>query len=568
MFIVKSNLSSLFLRQPRISFCVSVANYYGGDRPQYGYGDRPQYDNQQRYQNRENRSEGYGDQRPYYIQNLRNTKRVGGDAQFYQNRGPYRPNVSGYGGNRMTKNSFAGNKLRPVDWNKHQLPEIKKDLYKEHENVTNRELDAIKEWLKENECIIRGQEVPRPIFEFIESGFPEPIINLLLNNYESPMSIQCISWPVALSGRDMISISRTGSGKTLGFILPAIMHAISQPPRRPGDGPSVLVLLPTRELALQVQEVANEFCKIMNLTAFCCYGGASKVTQGNILQRGVDICIATPGRCLDFLEAKVLNLNKCTFLVLDEADRMLDMGFEPQIRSIIGQLRNDRQTLMFSATWPKEVRELANDFHKDPVHLTVGSLELAANHNIEQYVEVVDEREKEEHFMELLGKIIKEDEYKTLIFVATKRKADDLTRNLRRDGVKALCIHGDKSQTEREWVLSEFKSNRMPILIATDVAARGLDVDDIKYVINYDYPNNSKDYIHRIGRTGRRNKTGVSYTFFTPEESDKAKDLIEVLEEAKQTVPDSLRSLAENGNRKGGGQFGGRPEYRAQRGYY
>nr|CAD2176953.1 unnamed protein product [Meloidogyne enterolobii] len=314
MFIVKSNLSSVFLRQPRISFCLSVANYYGeGDRPQYGYGDRPQYDNQQRYQNRDNRSEGYGDQRPYYIQNLRNTKRVGGDAQFYQNRGPYRPNVSGYGGNRMTKNSFAGSNLRPVDWNKHQLPEIKKDLYREHENVTNRELEAIKEWLKENECIIRGQEVPRPIFEFIESGFPEPIIDLLLKNYESPMSIQCISWPVALSGRDMISISRTGSGKTLGFILPAIMHAMSQPPRRHGDGPSVLVLLPTRELALQVQEVAIEFCKIMNLTAFCCYGGASKLTQGNILQRGVDICIATPGRCLDFLEAKVLNLNKCTF---------------------------------------------------------------------------------------------------------------------------------------------------------------------------------------------------------------------------------------------------------------
>lgn len=548
--MIKSNLS-LFLRQPR--FCLSFANYYGENRPQYG---------NQRNQDRERRSEGYGDQKAYYIQNLRNTKRVAGDAQFYQNRGQYRPNVSGFGGNRMRNDFTAGSKLRPVDWDKHQLSEIKKDLYKEHEIVTNRDLEEIKNWLKDNDCIIRGNNVPRPIFEFTESGFPDPIINLLSTNYQSPMSIQRISWPVALSGRDIISISKTGSGKTLGFILPAIMHAINQTPRRHGEGPSVLVLLPTRELALQVQDVASEFCEIMNLTTTCCYGGASKITQGNILQKGVDICIATPGRSLDFLESKILNLNRCSFLVLDEADRMLDMGFEPQIRSIISQIRNDRQTLMFSATWPKEVRELANDFHQNPIHLTVGSLELTANHNIEQYVDVVNEYEKEERFMELLGKITKEDEYKSLIFVATKRKADDLTRNLRRDGVRALCIHGDKSQTEREWVLSEFKSGKAPILIATDVAARGLDVDDIKYVINYDYPKDSKDYIHRIGRTGRRDKRGVSYTFFTAGEADKVRDLIEVLEEAKQSVPDSLRSLAENGRKSGQST-----RYRSQRGY-
>jgi hypothetical protein len=274
MFII--NKSSLFFRQPRISFCLSFANYYQENRSQY---------DQQRNQNRERRPrEGFGDQKAYYIQNLRNSKRVSGDMQFNQNRG--QPNVSGFGGTRMRNSFTQGSNLRPVDWSKRQINEIVKDLYKEHEMVATRDLNEIKKWLNDNECIIRGNDVPRPIFEFTESGFPEQIINLLSSNYQSPMSIQSISWPVALSGRDMISISKTGSGKTLGFILPAIVHAINQSPRRHNDGPSVLVLLPTRELALQVQEVAKKFCKIMGLETTCCYGGASKEVQAKALQRG------------------------------------------------------------------------------------------------------------------------------------------------------------------------------------------------------------------------------------------------------------------------------------------
>uniref|UniRef100_A0A914MRL9 RNA helicase n=1 Tax=Meloidogyne incognita TaxID=6306 RepID=A0A914MRL9_MELIC len=464
----------------------------------------------------------------------------GGGGGDYANRGPRRMDD-------------AGKKLRPIEWDHSQLPPIKKNLYREHASITRREQSEILEWLRTTEVTLEGDNIPRPISEFHESGFPQEIIDLLCAHYHRPTTIQSISWPVALSGRDMISIAKTGSGKTLGFILPAIVHTLNQLPRRPNEGPTVLVLLPTRELAVQVEEVAREYCRIMHLEINCCYGGAAKQGQASDLKRGIDICIATPGRILDFLESGTTNMRRCTFLVLDEADRMLDMGFEPQIRKIVGQIRPDRQSLMFSATWPKEVRTLAADFQNNPVHLHVGSLELAANHNIQQHIEIIDEFGKQGRLFQLLDHIMRQRECKTLIFVETKRKADEITRNMRRDGWPALCIHGDKEQKEREWVLSEFKEGKTPILLATDVAARGLDVSDIKYVINYDYPNNSEDYVHRIGRTGRQDKTGTSYTFFTQNNSPKARDLIKVLEEAKQVVPPRLHELAESafGKEKG-----------------
>jgi len=205
------------------------------------------------------------------------------------------------------------------------------------------------------------------------------------------------------------------------------------------------------------------------------------------------------------------------------------------------------------------VRILASDFQKEPVFLNVGSMELSANHNILQHVEVIDEYGKQGRLMVLLENIMKQSECKTIIFVETKRKADELTRNMRRDGWPALCIHGDKQQSERDWVMNEFREGKTPIMLATDVAARGLDVTDIRFVINYDYPNNSEDYVHRIGRTGRRDQTGTAYTFFTPSNGPKAADLIKVLLEAKQNIPAELQQLASSGGHYGGGRssYGG-----------
>merc|ERR1719183_2185912 len=229
---------------------------------------------------------------------------------------------------------------------------------------------------------------------------------------------------------------------------------------------------------------------------------------------------------------------------------MLDMGFEPQVRKMTSQIRPDRQTLMWSATWPREVQRLARDIcRENPVHINVGSLDMRTAHTIRQYVEVVAPADKRHRLRRLLEKVM--DGSKILIFSETKRGGDQLTREMRTDGFPALCIHGDKKQEEREGVLKEFKTGKSPILVATDVASRGLDVKDIKYVINYDFPNNIEDYIHRVGRTGRAGATGSSYTFFTQEKFKHANDLIKVLREASQPVPAELEKLA--GTAAGGG---------------
>ncbi|CAE7449394.1 unnamed protein product [Symbiodinium sp. CCMP2592] len=319
----------------------------------------------------------------------------------------------------------------------------------------------------------------------------------------------------------------------------------AQPFLERGDGPIVLVLAPTRELAVQIQEESNRFGKSSQIKNTCCYGGVARGPQQKDLRDGVEIVIATPGRLIDFLGSGDTNLKRVTYLVLDEADRMLDMGFEPQVRKICSQVRPDRQTLMWSATWPKDVQKLARDIcREDPVHINVGANELRTAHTIRQFVEVVQESDKRSRLRRLLEKVM--DGSKILIFCETKRGGDELTREMRTDGFPALCIHGEKKQEERDWVMKEFKEGKNPILVATDLASRGLDVKDIKYVINYDFPNQIEDYVHRVGRTGRAGATGSAYTFFTSDKAKHAKDLISVLREASQQVPEELEKLAQN----------------------
>ncbi|PLB48015.1 putative RNA helicase [Aspergillus steynii IBT 23096] len=506
----------------------------------------------------------------------------GGYGGGYGGGGGYGRGGGGAGaGDRM---SNLGSGLKKQDWDLDSLPKFEKSFYKEHPDVTARTQREVDDFRKKSEMSVQGRNIPRPVETFDEAGFPQYVLTEVKSQgFERPTSIQSQGWPMALSGRDVVGIAETGSGKTLSYCLPAIVHINAQPLLAPGDGPIVLVLAPTRELAVQIQAEITKFGKSSRIRNTCVYGGVPKGPQIRDLSRGVEVCIATPGRLIDMLEAGRTNLRRVTYLVLDEADRMLDMGFEPQIRKIIGQIRPDRQTCMWSATWPKEVRQLASDFLNDYIQVNIGSMELSANHRITQIVEVVSDMEKRDRMIKHLEKIMENRGNKCLIFTGTKRIADEITRFLRQDGWPALSIHGDKQQQERDWVLNEFKTGKSPIMVATDVASRGIgllghvaittnapfanislfeDVRDITHVLNYDYPNNSEDYVHRIGRTGRAGAKGTAITLFTTDNSKQARDLITILTEAKQQIDPRLAEMVRysggGGHHGGYGRWGGR----------
>lgn len=371
--------------------------------------------------------------------------------------------------------SNLGAGLKQQNWDMDTLPKFEKSFYKEAPAVAARTQTEVDAFRKEHQIAIQGRDVPKPVETFDEAGFPNYVMSeVKAQGFAKPTAIQSQGWPMALSGRDVVGIAETGSGKTLTYTLPAIVHINAQPLLSPGDGPIVLILAPTRELAVQIQEEVSKFGKSSRIRNTCVYGGVPKGGQIRDLARGVEVCIATPGRLIDMLESGKTNLRRVTYLVLDEADRMLDMGFEPQIRKIIGQIRPDRQTCMWSATWPKEVRQLASDYQQNFIQVNIGSHELAANHRITQVVEVVSDFEKRERMAKHLERIMEDRNHKILVFTGTKRAADDITRFLRQDGWPALSIHGDKQQNERDWVLNEFKTGKSPIMVATDVASRGI----------------------------------------------------------------------------------------------
>ncbi|CAK7328097.1 unnamed protein product [Dovyalis caffra] len=401
---------------------------------------------------------------------------------------------------------------------------------------------------RRHEITVSGDEVPPPLASFEATGFPSEILKEVLNaGFSAPTPIQAQSWPIALQSRDIVAVAKTGSGKTLGYLIPGFIH-LKRCRNAPQLGPTVLVLSPTRELATQIQDEAVKFGRSSRISCTCLYGGAPKGPQLKELDRGADIVVATPGRLNDILEMRRVSLSQVSYLVLDEADRMLDMGFEPQIRKIVKEVPARRQTLMYTATWPKEVRKIAADLLVNPVQVNIGNIdELVANKSITQYVELLAPLEKHRRLEQILRS--QEPGSKIIIFCSTKKMCDQLARNLTRQ-FGAAAIHGDKSQSERDYVLSQFRTGRSPILVATDVAARGLDIKDIRVVINYDFPTGVEDYVHRIGRTGRAGATGVAYTFFGDQDAKYASDLIKVLEGANQRVPPEIRDLASRG---GGG---------------
>ncbi|GMP30298.1 hypothetical protein CsSME_00005024 [Camellia sinensis var. sinensis] len=333
---------------------------------------------------------------------------------------------------------------------------------------------------RRHEISVSGDNVPPPLTTFEATGFPSEILREVHHaGFSAPTPIQAQSWPIALQGRDIVAIAKTGSGKTLGYLIPGFMH-LKRRHNNPQLGPTVLVLSPTRELATQIQEEAVKFGKSSKLSCTCLYGGAPKVHQLRDLDRGTDIVVATPGRLNDIIEMKRVSLHQVSYLVLDEADRMLDMGFEPQIRKIVKEVPTRRQTLMYTATWPKEVRKIAADLLVNPVQVNIGNVdELVANKAITQYVEILSPMEKHRRLEQILRS--QEPGSKIIIFCSTKKMCDQLSRSLIRQ-FGAAAIHGDKSQGERDYVLNQFRTGRCPVLVATDVAARGLDIKDIRLV--------------------------------------------------------------------------------------
>lgn len=436
------------------------ASYRGG----HGGGDRGGHD----------RNGGYDHRNSY------DDRGRGGYDRGGYDRGGY--DRGGYSDRDRFGDRELGSGLKRLDWNEalyNSLPKFEKDFYMEHPDVKNRPMEEVDAFRRHHEIRVRGSNVPKPITTFDEASFPDYVLDQVKScGFQSPTPIQSQAWPVALTGRDVIGIAQTGSGKTCAYILPAIVHINAQPYLDRGDGPIVLVLAPTRELAVQIREECSKFGKSSRIKNTCVYGGAPKRQQAMDLERGVEIVIATPGRLIDFLESEKTNLRRVTYLVLDEADRMLDMGFEPQLRKIVSQIRPDRQTLMFTATWPKEVMNIAQEFLKEePVQVQIGSTELTANRNITQVVEICDEFEKKRKLADKLDELCERGRRplpRVLIFVETKRKADEITSALLYDNMSAVAVHGDKSQSDRDRALEGFRSGRIPIMVATDVAARGL----------------------------------------------------------------------------------------------
>lgn len=341
----------------------------------------------------------------------RNSHRSHNQQQQQHNRygGGQQNRRPSFGGGQSHHNQFfqpnAAQPLQRPDWsNINDLTPVTKTAYVPNAVAAARTADEIAAYRAEHELTVKGDNIPAPTITFADLDLPAHFdAEVKKREFAQPTPIQAQCWPIALSGQNMVGISQTGSGKTLGYTLPALVHIREQPALRPGDGPIALVLAPTRELAQQIQRVAADYGRSAGVRHTCVFGGAGKHPQARDLQRGAELVIATPGRLIDFLETQTTNLRRCSYLVLDEADRMLDMGFEPQIRTILGQIRPDRQTLMWSATWPEEVRQLAADFLGKYAQVNVGSMQLSANHNIVQKVRVCRSNEKQVSVVDVPG---------------------------------------------------------------------------------------------------------------------------------------------------------------------
>ncbi|XP_005942422.1 DEAD-box helicase 3 X-linked a isoform X5 [Haplochromis burtoni] len=480
-------------------------------------------------------------------------------SAFFNDRGAGSRGRYERGGFAGGGNSRWAEESRDDDWSKPTAPNERL----EHELFSGSNTGINFEKYDDIPVEATGSSCPPHIESFHDVEMGEIVMgNINLSRYTRPTPVQKYAIPIIKSKRDLMACAQTGSGKTAAFLLPVLSQIYTE---GPGDAlqaaknsgqengrygrrkqyPISLVLAPTRELALQIYDEARKFAYRSRVRPCVVYGGADIGQQIRDLERGCHLLVATPGRLVDMMERGKIGLDYCHYLVVDEADRMLDMGFEPQIRRIVEQdtmpPKGIRRTMMFSATFPKEIQILARDFLEDYIFLAVGRVG-STSENITQKVVWVEETDKRSFLLDLLNATGKDS--LTLVFVETKKGADALEDFLYREGYACTSIHGDRSQRDREEALHQFRSGRCPILVATAVAARGLDISNVKHVINFDLPSDIEEYVHRIGRTGRVGNLGLATSFFNDKNSNITKDLLDILVEAKQEVPSWLESLA------------------------
>lgn len=436
--------------------------------------------------------------------------------------------------------------LPAVDHNSIEYAEVRMKFYTPHLDIAKLSAEEVDSLRQDMRIAATGSNCPHPVVSFGHLGLPEELMQGIRKiGYISPTPIQSQAIPAALSGRDVIGIAETGSGKTVAYLMPMLVHCADQPVLQKDDGFIGLVLCPTRELAIQIEKETYKFNKTLGLRSTTLAGGLSKYQQFKEVKKGSEIVIATPGRLIDIIAMKGCNLRRCTFLVLDEADRMLQMGFEGQIRSIAQNIRPARQTLFFSATFPPRIERMSRDLLQNPVRVTIGKLGQAAA-NVTQRVEVVSsEDEKWAWLSRRIEVMLKQGQ--VLIFAQSKQRVDELAKRLSDELQRQVAmLHGDLGQDERMRVMDNVRKRKADVLIATDVAARGLDVASIRTVVCYDVARDIHTHTHRVGRTGRAGETGEAYTLLLGDAKQRrmAALLVEHMEVVGSPVGDSLRELA------------------------
>lgn len=437
--------------------------------------------------------------------------------------------------------------LAKIDHSSVEYMSFRKEFYKEVPEIANMTPEEVDQYRCDLEGIqVKGKGCPKPIRTWAQCGISKKEMEVLKKmRFDKPTPIQSQAIPAVMSGRDLIGIAKTGSGKTLAFILPMFRHILDQSQLEEGDGPIAIILTPTRELCMQIGKDIRKFSKSLQLHAVCVYGGTGISEQIAELKRGAEIIVCTPGRMIDMLAAnsgRVTNLRRVTYIVLDEADRMFDMGFEPQVMRIVDNVRPDRQTVLFSATFPRQMEALARRILKKPIEIIVGGRSVVCK-EVEQHVTVLEDDAKFFKLLELLGQY--QEHGSIIVFVDKQENADILLKDLMKASYPCMCLHGGIDQFDRDSTILDFKSGKCKLLIATSVAARGLDVKQLILVVNYDCPNHYEDYVHRVGRTGRAGNKGCAWTFVNHEQGRYAGEILRALELSGVEVPEDLRSLFE-----------------------